>query len=250
MNINRLIIGVEIAMSQILLEKIAKPLFAIEPLSQNCQRIFERRNHILIGISPFNSRFSEEYIYRLIEWSIKEFKDVSVLLAGNEAANLLEALGTSRVKAERKVRKEVNRNRRFAERALKAHGGNPEAIYTFSDFLTQPVYCDMRTKIEESFLHQPNFQNACLEMSHTAIVGRASGTNMDISVITSEMLHNAVQYVLAELPFFIGAPNILGIQETVLAYHKPWKLGEQIKDEQFSIRMQQNQGYITVDEIH
>ena len=62
------------------------------------------------------------------------------------------------MKAERKVRKEVNRNRRFAERALKAHGGNPEAIYTFSDFLTQPVYCDMRTKIEESFYINQTFK--------------------------------------------------------------------------------------------
>ncbi|MFP7175508.1 tRNA-dependent cyclodipeptide synthase [Priestia filamentosa] len=236
-------------MTQVFLEKLATKLFNAHHLSKNCENIFNRRKHLLIGISPFNSRFSEEYIYRLIEWGTQEFKDVSVLLAGNEAANLLEALGTPRIKAERKVRKEVNRNRRFAERALAANGGNPESICTFSDFDTQPIYSEMRREIENAFLNQPNFRNACLEMSHAAILGRASGTNMDISSISDEMLNTAVQYVLAELPFFIGAPDILGIEETVLAYHKPWKLGEQIKAEQFSIKMQKNQGYIVVDEI-
>ncbi|WP_420468876.1 tRNA-dependent cyclodipeptide synthase, partial [Bacillus licheniformis] len=101
-------------------------LFKTETLTQNCNEILKRRRHVLVGISPFNSRFSEDYIHRLIAWAVREFQSVSVLLAGKEAANLLEALGTPHGKAERKVRKEVSRNRRFAEKALEAHGGNPE----------------------------------------------------------------------------------------------------------------------------
>ena len=108
--------------------------FIAEALTENCREIFERRRHVLVGISPFNSRFSEDYIYRLIGWAKAQFKSVSVLLAGHEAANLLEALGTPRGKAERKVRKEVSRNRRFAERALVAHGGGPKGGHKFFYF--------------------------------------------------------------------------------------------------------------------
>ena len=33
--------------------------FSSHPLSSNCAEIFKRNNHALIGISPFNSRFSD-----------------------------------------------------------------------------------------------------------------------------------------------------------------------------------------------
>ncbi|MDA7027429.1 tRNA-dependent cyclodipeptide synthase [Bacillus sp. CLL-7-23] len=222
--------------------------FKTETLTQNCTELFERRHHVLIGISPFNSQFSEDYIYRLIGWAINEFENVEVLLAGKEAANLLEALGTPRGKAERKVRKEVSRNKRFAERALKAHGGNPEAIHTFSDFTEQTAYCHLRNEVDDAFFEQPHFRKACLEMSQAAILGRARGTQTAVDEISEAMLNLAVEYVIAELPFFIGAPDILGVEETLLAYHRPWKLGEQISNHEFAIRMRPNQGYLMVTE--
>ncbi|MCC2930895.1 cyclo(L-leucyl-L-leucyl) synthase [Bacillus mojavensis] len=223
--------------------------FTAESLTQNCREIFERRRHVLIGISPFNSRFSEDYIYRLIEWAAAEFDNVSVLLAGHEAANLLEALGTPRGKAERKVRKEVSRNRRFAERALLAHGGHPSAIHTFSDFTENTAYQLMRHEVENAFFEQPHFRHACLEMSREAIIGRARGISLMMEEISEDMLNMAVEYVIAELPFFIGAPDILEVEETLLAYHRPWKLGEKISNHEFSIRMRSNQGYLVVQEL-
>ncbi|WP_342720008.1 tRNA-dependent cyclodipeptide synthase (plasmid) [Bacillus paramycoides] len=223
--------------------------FSSQPLSTNCAEILKRSKHAIIGISPFNSRFSDEYINRLIEWALHTFDDVSVLLAGKEAANLLEALGTPKGKAERKVRKEVSRNRRSAEKALKEHGGNVNAIHTFSDFNDNNAYNCMRAEAEHTFLSETHFRNACLEMSYAAILGRARGTNIDIDQISNDMLNIAVEYVIAELPFFIGGAEILGAQETVLIYHKPWELGEQIVRNDFSIKMKPNQGYLMVQEM-
>ncbi|AWM19356.1 tRNA-dependent cyclodipeptide synthase [Bacillus inaquosorum] len=226
-----------------------KPVdFTAESLTQNCREIFERRRHVLVGISPFNSRFSEDYIYRLIGWATAEFKSVSVLLAGHEAANLLEALGTPRGKAERKVRKEVSRNRRFAERALAAHGGDLKAIHTFSDFTENKAYQLMRQEVEHAFFEQPHFRHACLDMSREAMIGRARGIGLMMEEVSEDMLNLAVEYVIAELPFFIGAPDILEVEETLLAYHRPWKLGEKISNHEFSIRMRPNQGYLIVQE--
>ncbi|MFT0801342.1 tRNA-dependent cyclodipeptide synthase [Bacillus swezeyi] len=235
-------------MTELMIESKQRP-FKTETLSQNCHDILQRKRHVLIGISPFNSRFSEDYIDRLIGWAVHEFQDVSVLLAGKEAANLLEALGTPKGKAERKVRKEVSRNRRFAEKALETYGGNPEAIHTFSDFTDQAAYHHLRTEVEDAFFEQPHFRKACLEMSHAAILGRARGIQMDIQDVSQAMLDLAVEYVIAELPFFIAAPDILGVEETLLAYHRPWKLGEQISRNEFSVRIRPNQGYLMVSEL-
>ncbi|MED1714232.1 tRNA-dependent cyclodipeptide synthase [Bacillus paralicheniformis] len=234
-------------MTELTMESKHRP-FKTETLTRNCNEILKRRRHVLIGISPFNSRFSEDYIHRLIGWAVREFQHVSVLLAGKEAANLLEALGTPNGKAERKVRKEVSRNRRFAEKALESHGGNPEAIHTFSDFTNQTVYQRLRMEVEDAFFDQPHFRKACLEMSHAAILGRARGIRMDVQEVSAAMLELAVEYVIAELPFFIAAPDILGVEETLLAYHRPWKLGEQISRHEFAVKMRPNQGYLMVSE--
>ncbi|WP_457982675.1 tRNA-dependent cyclodipeptide synthase [Bacillus paralicheniformis] len=234
-------------MTELTMESKHRP-FKTETLTRNCNEILKRRRHVLIGISPFNSRFSEDYIHRLISWAVREFQHVSVLLAGKEAANLLEALGTPNGKAERKVRKEVSRNRRFAEKALEAHGGNPEAIHTFSDFANQTAYQRLRMEVEDAFFDQPHFRKACLEMSHAAILGRARGIRMDVQEVSAAMLELAVEYVIAELPFFIAAPDILGVEETLLAYHRPWKLGEQISRHEFAVKMRPNQGYLMVSE--
>ena len=106
----------------------------------------------------------------------------------------------------------------------------------------------MRAEAEHIFKRNC-FRNACLEMSHAAILGRARGTNIDIDQISNDMLNIAVEYVIAELPFFIGGAEILGTQEAVLIYHKPWELGEQIVRNDFSIRMKPNQGYLMVQEM-
>ncbi|WP_000972271.1 tRNA-dependent cyclodipeptide synthase [Bacillus cereus] len=219
------------------------------PLSTNCGEIFKRRNHALIAISPFNSRFSDDYINRLIEWALQTFSDVTVLLAGKEAANLLEALGTPKGRAARKARYQVSRNRKSAEKALKEHGGNVNAIYTFSDFPDNNTYNYMRKEIEDIFVKETHFRNVCLEMSHAAILGKARGINVEIDQISNDMLNIAVEYVIAELPFYIGGADILGIKESVLIYHKPWKLLEQVDRNEFSIQMKQNQGYLTVQEV-
>lgn len=101
------------------MQQVIKDLFYVVPLSRNCEKIYKNKTHILLGISPFNSKFSQNYIHQLIDWSSKNFKNVTVLLAGDEAKNLLEALGTPTTKAERKVRKEIRRHFRFSEEALR-----------------------------------------------------------------------------------------------------------------------------------
>ncbi|WP_429138356.1 tRNA-dependent cyclodipeptide synthase [Bartonella heixiaziensis] len=62
--------------------------FSIRGQSENCSRLIAMKQHLMVGISPFNSRFSEKYITELICWSAKKFKDIDVLLPDIESAML------------------------------------------------------------------------------------------------------------------------------------------------------------------
>ncbi|GIN98089.1 cyclo(L-leucyl-L-leucyl) synthase [Siminovitchia terrae] len=222
--------------------------FEVEGLSKNCMRIFDNGTHVLLGISPFNSRFSQDYITRIIGWASESFSEVSILLAGKEASNLLEALGTPKTKADRKVRKEIRRHIRYSEEALKLHDKNIDSIHTFSDFENNKVYRETVEKVKYYFNADQTFRNACLSMSYEALTGRAKGSNLKSTEITTDMLLHSVKYVLAELPFFLSGASILGYDESVLAYHRPWELGEQIKNNNFALNMSENQGYIILKE--
>lgn len=127
-------------------------MFYVVPLSRNCEKIYKNKTHILLGISPFNSKFSQNYIHQLIDWSSKNFKNVTVLLAGDEAKNLLEALGTPTTKAERKVRKEIRRHFRFSEEVLRKNGREID-IYTFSDFKNNKIYNEVYQNVIYYFLY-------------------------------------------------------------------------------------------------
>ncbi len=72
------------------------------------------KQHVMIGVSPFNSRFSEKYITELIYWCAKKFDSIDILLPDIESAMLLIlASGATKIKAERKTKKELNRIRRI-----------------------------------------------------------------------------------------------------------------------------------------
>lgn len=228
--------------------QVFKNSFNVVPLSDNCREIYKKKNHILLGISPFNSRFSQDYIHQLIDWSSENFENVSILLAGDEAKNLLEAIGTPTTKAKRKVRKEVRRHFRFSEEALKKNNRDIN-IHTFSDFKDNIIYNDVYETAKYYFENNKSFQNSCISMSREALYSRVKSSNMESIEITDTMLLHAVKYVLAELPLFLSGASILGYKESVLAYHRPWKLGERIKNSDFPIKMSDNQGYIVLEEI-
>lgn len=230
------------------MQQVFKDLFNVVPLSKNCGEIYKNRTHILLGISPFNSKFSQDYIHQLIDWSSENFENVSILLAGDEAKNLLEAIGTPTTKAKRKVRKEVRRHFRFSEEALKKNNKDIN-IHTFSDFKDNLIYNDVYQTAKYYFENDRNFRDSCIAMSHDALYSRANSSNMENIEITDTMLLHAVKYVLAELPLFLSGASILGYKESVLAYHRPWELGEQIKNSDFPIKMSNNQGYIILEEI-
>ncbi|MGV8002408.1 tRNA-dependent cyclodipeptide synthase [Photorhabdus temperata subsp. temperata] len=74
--------------------------FTIQGETPRCDQIIQRGDHALVGISPFNSRFSKDYIVDLIQWSSDHFRQVDVLLpCEREASRLLVASGIEDTKS-------------------------------------------------------------------------------------------------------------------------------------------------------
>ncbi|WP_411153414.1 tRNA-dependent cyclodipeptide synthase [Streptomyces sp. A30] len=220
------------------------------PATANCAGLLSRGKHVLLGISPFNSRYSDAYVLRLAQWAAGHFDTFDLLLAGDETALQLEAAGTPAGKARYRARRAVRRNRRAADAALHGLGARaPGArILHVSDFYGDPVYEKLRHEAMDAFRADPAFRTACLGMARTAIAGRLRSVHGRDAAISVAQAEHAVPYVFAELPFFVQTPALLGLQESLLAYHRPWELGERIFAGDFSLAVDPAQGYVTVSE--
>lgn len=218
--------------------------FKVDFLTENCKKIYQRKKHVILGISPFTSKYNETYIRKLIQWANTNFKDFSILLAGEESKNLLECLGYSTTKANRKVRKEVNRQIRFCENELlNCNRTINDRIFRFSDFKQNTYYVNMYQKIEGLFNTDDSFKKCCLNMSLQALQSKKNNLNSTIE-FTNDMLEYSAQYVLVELPFFLNANPIINTYETLMAYHAEWELGTNIINNMFDLKMDSHQGYI------
>ncbi|MFG2195657.1 tRNA-dependent cyclodipeptide synthase [Streptomyces sp. NPDC048639] len=224
--------------------------FTASPATRNCAEIFARRKHVLVGISPFNSRFSDEYVARLIRWAATSFDSFDVLLAGEESALQLEAIGTPEGKARYKARRAVTRNRRSVEDAFRALGPTQvdARVVSISEFADHPVYQKFKSAGEAAFQADSSFRAACLEMAQRAVLGRLRTVLGINDPVTVEQAEHAAAYVMAELPFFLETPAVLGVEESLLAYHQPWELGERIFAGHFMLSASPAQGYLTVTE--
>ena len=96
--------------------------FSINSATSNCERIRLLKDHVMIGISPFNSKFSDDYIERLLLWVSGSFSNFDFLLPGLEASFLLEATGKTPTSVARKTRHELNRNMKSIHRAMAVVG--------------------------------------------------------------------------------------------------------------------------------
>ncbi|MEU8682487.1 tRNA-dependent cyclodipeptide synthase [Streptomyces sp. NPDC048611] len=216
------------------------------PATPNCRSIFGRRAHVLVGVSPFNSRFSDAYIARLAAWAQASVADFDVLLPGVEHASwILAAVGESRPLA--KARKEVARRRRAVEQALAACA--PEhraAVHDFGDFADDPHYLGLRDEVDRAFASDEGFRRACLDMSRQAVGGRLRTVRGPEARADDRQAAAAVRYVLDELPYVLDGAALLGVEETLMAYHRPWPLWERIARGEFPLKVSPRQGFLVL----
>jgi cyclo(L-leucyl-L-leucyl) synthase len=221
--------------------------FSICRHSNRCTELIARREHLLVGISPFNSRFSTDYVSSLLAWASAEFRRVDVLLPDEEsAALLLVASGVPLTKARRKARKELRRHRRALGHILDARGDAAShiRIVAFSDYFLDERYVKLRLAAQNAFETCPEFRDACLDMSRQALERRTHTTGTPCMMLAADAdVRLASSYVIAEIPFYLCSAELLGTDCSVLAYHRPWPIGDALLSGELPLSVDGRQGH-------
>jgi cyclo(L-tyrosyl-L-tyrosyl) synthase len=188
----------------------AKLTPTIIPLNSASQAVFDKRDHVLIGVSPFNSYFSSECIKTLLEWGFETFKKVHIFIPDGISIHTLRGLGYTDDHAARKVRKNDAQIKCRVINALRQF--NPDVndhIIQMSDALCHEKYLTIYQEILKKFENNKKFRQICLGTSEKMLSNYQKECNAAL----------AVPYLLYELPFYFNTPFILDVPSSVTIYH-------------------------------
>lgn len=220
--------------------------FHIQGETERCDDLIRTANHVFVGISPFNSRFSKEYVTALVQWTWNHFSTVDILLPSEEdAARLLVASGTPITKALKKTRREIRRHLRNLDEILASfvEPGRTTRVIQFADYQDNSAYQQARTKVEQAYADSLAFKMACLNMSRQAIGSRVKATGGNPEAISNADIQTALPYIFSELPFYLDTPSILEVESSTLIYHRPWPIGEGLFAGHFPLSVSHKQSY-------
>lgn len=188
----------------------------MKPVSAACAAIVEARRHAVIGVSPFNSYFSEARLEALFGWAERNFERFDVFVPDEAARFTLEAMGyppsRARKKAHRRARYLGNKILRALDRAV-AH---PEAVrvWNHESLSTSDPYRRLLAETEARFESDAQFRAACMDCSRWVLEAQSDAPPSE------ETLLRAVDYFLAEMPFFMDSAAIAGAASSVFCYHQ------------------------------
>ncbi|WP_082084487.1 tRNA-dependent cyclodipeptide synthase [Salinivibrio sp. KP-1] len=227
-------------------ENILKASFDVTGQTSHCNVIIDQRDHALVGISPFNSRFSKAYVTALVTWAAAHFEHIDLLLpCVEEASRLLKATGMEEKKAIKKTDRELRRHKNHLAAVLSGPSfeGRGIQVIQFNHYADHPRYQKIRSSVENAFESCSRFRKDCLNMSYQAVKGRLKGTGQCQKDVDPELIQKALPYIFAELPFFLDTPSLLDVNLSTLLYHRPWPIGKGLYHGHYPIQVTKNQSY-------
>ncbi len=219
------------------------------PLSENCHNNLQRRDHVCFGISPFNSYFSEERIFKLAQWGRGHFRSMHFFMPDIPSAYTLEALGYTAEKAAWKARRQCQYLQNKIQRALASAGfSDAEArsmVLNWETLSINAQYVALYSEVQKCFENDPTFQSDCVEASRWVLERRVS----DETVLTHEMLRSAARYLLTEVPLFLDSAAIVGKETSVFCYHQRVQFLENLFNRRLPIGPSSQQGFVVIEPI-
>jgi cyclo(L-tyrosyl-L-tyrosyl) synthase len=187
----------------------------VRPLTERCERIWQRGDHALIGVSTGNSYFSAERLTALLTWARQHFQVVDVICADTQIDTMYLAAGCEPPDATRRAKRRVSAAQRRIRHALHASSavGGTVRRHALSDFLTDSGYRRLRDRVVEALHTEPAFARACEAMVQEFLSKNADGGQTDAQMTAG------LAYVANELPFLIDTPGILGVPSSLSVYH-------------------------------
>lgn len=190
-----------------------------QPVNELSEQIFKLAEHAIVGVSPFNSYFTEQNLEKLLRWSLKKFNSISVFIPDGISAFTFKALGYSEEKSIKKTKKQ---DCYLENKVLRAFGnigiGKNEAeqsILKVSELAANNKrYYETYEHFLKKFENEVSFRMGCLSTSKWVLANQY-GDNP----ISDEISNVAVKYFLHELPLFLDSPSILGVNSSSFIYH-------------------------------
>ncbi|OON71440.1 tRNA-dependent cyclodipeptide synthase [Streptomyces tsukubensis] len=195
-------------------------MFTLSPLPGGETFFPDRCGHALIGLSPWNGRYSRRYIEALVTWAHSRFPRIDVFTPGYEAAHTLVAAGFPVGEAVHRARRANTQLRNPALRALRNAGvTEPQThVHTWTQLHARPAYTGARHRVQRAYASDPVVRRACRDTAREAVRG-AGQREPDESAIDL-----AVSYALAELPLVTEGPDIFGVPSSAFLYHRDMAL--------------------------
>ncbi|GHB49781.1 cyclo(L-tyrosyl-L-tyrosyl) synthase [Streptomyces xanthochromogenes] len=222
---------------------ITTEAFTVQPFTRSCHHIWDEGDHVLIGVSPGNSYFSAGRITELVRWASARFSRIDIVYADLHVADLFSALGYERDHAARRASKELKAVRRRILRGIEDADpqGTPVDVHGLSEFAGNPVYELLHRRVRHFLSTDPHFRAGCEHMAAHFLA-----TKVGEPAVSAEQLSACLDYIVAELPFFLDTPGILGVPSSVSCYHAPIPLTELLYAKGGGLRASRNQAYAVV----
>jgi cyclo(L-tyrosyl-L-tyrosyl) synthase len=180
-------------------------------ITNACSEVWARGATALIGISPFNSYFDEERIRQLLTACSAGGREVIAFIPDDVTTHTLEARGYPPPKAARKTRRQVQYLRNKIARAA---DGTPPPILGCVELDALAPYRKRRAELADRFEHDAAFREGCLSTTRWVLAAGPGDT------VCESATQHGVQYLLAELPMFLHAPEIVGRDAVAFVYHQ------------------------------
>ncbi|MFB7743620.1 tRNA-dependent cyclodipeptide synthase [Streptomyces sp. NPDC056132] len=215
----------------------------MQPFTRSCHHIWDEGDHVLIGVSPGNSYFSAGRITELVRWASARFSRIDIVYADLHVAELFGALGYEPGHAARRAGKEVKAVRRRILRGVDEADpqGTPVGVHALSEFAGNPVYELLHRRVRHFLATDPHFRAGCEHMAAHFL-----STKVGEPAVSARQLSACLDYIAAELPFFLDTPGILGVPSSVSCYHAPIPLTELLYAKGGGLRASRNQAYAVV----
>ncbi|MEU9097320.1 tRNA-dependent cyclodipeptide synthase [Streptomyces sp. NPDC048361] len=222
---------------------ITTEAFTVQPFTRSCHQIWDEGDHVLIGVSPGNSYFSAGRITDLVRWASARFTRIDIVYADLHVAELFGALGYDPEHAARRALKEVKAVRRRVLRGVEEADapGTQVGVHGLSEFAGNPVYELLHRRVRHFLATDPGFRAACERMAAHFLSTKAGDP-----AASAEQLSACLDYISAELPFFLDTPGILGVPSSVSSYHVPIPLTDLLYAKGGGLRASRNQAYAVV----
>jgi cyclo(L-tyrosyl-L-tyrosyl) synthase len=187
-------------------------------ISSLSKEIYSKKEHVLLGISPFNSYFSEEVISHWVRWAEHNFSSFNIFVPDTLPIYTFLALGYNEAKSINKAKRQALYLKNKIFRTL--------ANANFNEFEASKLLIDMNFLQKNEFynslkercykLYRENieFQNECNKSTGWVLSGQIS---KDLNKGNQNI---AVRYLLDEMPLFINTPLILKVPSSLFSYHQ------------------------------